>query len=75
MDEKDFMEVLDDEDFTVKIKMDRNTVTVSPDPLHHGFWQLSLDRGALPDRFRGKYTKKILAVKAAESYVASRAKE
>lgn len=75
MDEKDFMVVIDVEDSTIKFKMDKNVLTVSSDPLHHGFWLLSLDRGSLPEVYKGRYTKKILAVKAAEQYIESRKKD
>lgn len=66
---------IDEDSTTFKIKLDKNTLTVSSDPLHHGFWQLNLEKGAMPTKFRGRYTKRAEALKAAKSYVASRTKE
>lgn len=60
---------------TTKIKTDRNTVKIEADPLHYGFWRLSLERGQLPLKFRGVYTKRILAEEAAKLYAASRTKD
>lgn len=56
----------------MKFKLDKNTLNIESDPLHHGFWTLSLDRGALPTEFRGRYTKRTEALKAAQSYINSR---
>lgn len=69
------MDIVSVEDSTVKFKLDKNTLTVSSDPIHHGFWQLNLERGPLPDKFRGKYTKKALAISAANFYIESRKKD
>lgn len=69
------MEIRSEEDTTIKFKLDKNILTVSSDPMHHGFWALSLDRGALPTEFRGKYTKRSNALIAAKAYIASKTKE
>jgi hypothetical protein len=69
------MDVHDEEDFTTKIKMEKNTLTIAPDSTHHGFWVMSLDRGSLPEAYRGKYTKKGFALKAAEQYIEGRKKD
>jgi hypothetical protein len=63
---------LDAEDTTTKIKLDKNTLNIQSDPLHHGFWTLSLDRGALPERYRGKYTSRVLAMADAKAYISER---
>lgn len=60
------------EDTTTKIQLDRNVLNISQDPLHHGFWQLSLDRGSLPKEFQGRYTKRTEALKAAQVYIDNR---
>lgn len=57
---------------TVEFKLDKNKLTVSQDLMHHGFWQMSLERGALPNQYRGRYTKKNEALKAAKAYMESR---
>lgn len=59
----------DAEDFTTKFKLDKNVLTISPDPLHHGFWLMSLDRGSLPTEYRGRYTKKSKILEAAKQYM------
>lgn len=41
----------------------------------YGFWSLSLERGALPDPFRGDYTTPSDAEKAVKSYLASKGKD
>lgn len=65
-----------DVDTTItKIKTDKNTVNVTQDPIHYGFWQLSLDRGALPAQFRGKYTKRVFAEAAALEYAKTKIKD
>lgn len=61
------------EDTTIKFQLDKNKLTVSQDLMHHGFWGLSLERGALPNEYRGRYTKKSEALKAAQIYMESRA--
>lgn len=65
----------DAEDFTTKIKLDKNVLTISQDPLHHGFWVMSLDRGSLPDKFKGRYTRKSAALQAAKAYMDARSKK
>lgn len=67
--------MFDAEDFTVKFKLDKNVLNVSQDPTHHGFWVLNLEKGPMPDRFKGRYTKKNLAIRAAEEYIESRKKD
>lgn len=32
------MEIRSEEDTTIKFKLDKNILTVSSDPMHHGFW-------------------------------------
>lgn len=58
-----------------KFETKKNEVTVYQDPLHFGFWRLSLKRGALPAAFRGQYTKRIFAEAAAQEYVKSLPKD
>lgn len=69
------MEMESAEDTTIKFKLEKNTLTVSSDPLHHGFWQLNLDRGALPLPFRGRYTKRNQALAAAKAYMDTKIKD
>lgn len=63
------MEVHDAEAITTTIDLEKNKLHVTKDPLYFGFWQLSLDRGALPIQYRGKYTDRRAALSAAEQYV------
>jgi hypothetical protein len=56
-------------------KLDKNILRVESDPLHHGFWSLSLAKGALPTAFRGRYTKRNAAIRAAQEYIALKTKE
>lgn len=67
------MEALNEEDTTIKFQLDKNKLSVTQDLFHHGFWGLSLDRGALPNEYRGRYTKRSEALKAAQRYMESRA--
>lgn len=69
------VELVAEDSTTYKIKLEKNTLTVSSDPMHHGFWQLNLEKGAMPTQFRGRYTKRSEALKAAQLYIASKTKE
>lgn len=60
---------------TTRIKTDKNVVKVEQDPMHFGFWRLSLERGSLPRAFQGVYTKRIHAEQAAELYAKTKIKE
>lgn len=62
----------DAEATTITINLERNKLHVSKDPMNFGFWQLSLDRGALPNDLRGKYTDRRSAMVAADRYVTSK---
>lgn len=64
-----------DVDSTISFKLEKNTLNVQSDPMHHGFWYLSLTKGALPVGFRGKYTKRSQALAAARDYMALKTKE
>lgn len=66
------MDVQGAEDTIVEFQLDKNKLKVSQDVMHHGFWGLSLERGALPNEYRGRYTKRSEALKAAKIYMASR---
>lgn len=67
--------MLDAEDTTTTIKLERNKLYISQDPAQFGFWKLSLDRGALPEEFTGRYTKRHEAQLAAARYVARKTKD
>lgn len=60
---------------TTKIKTDKNVVHVTQDEFHFGFWKLSLDRGALPSKYRGQYTKRAFAEAAAKEYAMTKTKD
>lgn len=63
------MQAQDAEATTITIDLGKNKLHIAKDPLHFGFWGLSLDRGALPTEFRGKYTDRRSAQQAADLYV------
>lgn len=69
------MDEILDADSTIKYQLDKNTLTVFSNPAHHGFWGLRLAKGALPDRYRGWYTKRDQAIKAAKAYTEERKKD
>lgn len=72
MDADATMDDINDVDTTVTIKLGNNSLRLAQDPAHHGFWFLSLEKGQLPTEFRGRYTKKVEAEKAASRYIAGR---
>lgn len=50
------------------------TFTLSLDSVH-GLWQITTDKGILPDRLQGKYTDHTLARKAVYQYIEKQGKE
>lgn len=50
-----------------KITLPNNTVHIRcEDP--YGFWKISLEKGQLPEKFKGEYTTLTQAIRAAETW-------
>ena len=55
------------------IKVHNNSITIAPEN-PYGLWKVSFQRGAVPEKLRGRYTSYNLAEAAVDSYLKSKNK-